>query len=99
MQVTIEKLDHTGRGITHVNNKITFIPNALPGEVVDIEITREKKNILEAIVTNYISKSEMRIDSACPYFNECGGCDLLYMPYTEQLKYKQKVFPKRADTV
>lgn len=90
MKVTIEKLDHYGKGIAHLNSKIIFVENALPREIVDIKVTKEKKNILEASVYKYIKKSESRIESLCPYFNECGGCDLLHMKYEDQLAFKKE---------
>ena len=87
--IKIESLDHSGRGIGKLNNKIVFVNNALPGEIVEIKITNEKKNYIEANVTNYIEKSKDRIDSKCPYYEKCGGCDLLHMPYQLQLEFKQ----------
>ena len=48
MEVTIEKLDNFGRGITYINDKIVFVENALPDETVEIEIINEKKKYLEA---------------------------------------------------
>ena len=52
MEVKIDRLDHQGRGIAMMD-KVTFIPDALPGEIVDIEITESKSKYNEAIVTNY----------------------------------------------
>lgn len=89
METLIEKLDHQARGITHVDGKITFVENALPDEIVDIEIVKSQKKINEAIVKKYIKKSPKRIESICPYYNECGGCDLLHLSYNDQLEYKQ----------
>lgn len=89
MEVLIEKLDHQGRGITHVDGKITFVENALPTEIVDIAIVNSQKKVNEAIVKKYIKKSSRRIESICPYYKECGGCDLLNLSYEDQLEYKQ----------
>ena len=90
MAFTIEKLDNKGRGIAYINDKITFIKNALPTEEVEITITKESKKYQEGIVTKYIKKSPKRIDSICPYFNICGGCDLLHISYEDTLKYKKQ---------
>lgn len=87
--IKIESLDHNGRGIAKLNNKIVFINNALPDEIVEIKITNEKKNYIEANVVNYIKKSKSRIESKCPYYNECGGCDLLHIKYEDSLRFKQ----------
>ena len=90
VMIKIESLDHNGRGIAKLNNKVVFVNNALPGEIVEIRIISEKKNYIEAEVVKYIEKSKDRIDSICPYYSECGGCDILHMNYKDQLKFKQE---------
>lgn len=101
MEVKVEKLDNQGRGIAFVNDKITFIEKALPEEVVDIKITKESKKYQEATVIEYIKISPSRIESPCPYFKECGGCDLLDLSYEDTLKYKKEklesIFSKYAN--
>lgn len=89
MEVTITDLDHQGRGIARINNKIIFIPNTIPNEIVDIKITKEKKNFMEGSVNKFIKKSNKRVENLCPYYPKCGGCQLLHMPYQQQLQYKE----------
>lgn len=88
-KVLIEKLDDFGRGIAHINNKVVFIENALPEEVVEIEIINDKKSFSEAKVTKYLKLSKDRIESKCPYFEVCGGCNLLHLSYENTLTFKQ----------
>lgn len=88
MQYKIEKLDNFGRGISHINNKIVFISNALEDEVVDATTTYSNKKFDEAKVNEIIEVSKMRIKPICPYFDICGGCNLLHMNYDDQLKFK-----------
>ena len=87
--VKIENLDHFGRGIAKVNNMPIFVENSLIGEEVEIIVTKEKKNYMEGIVNKYIKTSPVRVESKCPYYDNCGGCDLLHLSYEEQLKYKE----------
>lgn len=87
--VEITSLDHNGRGIGKFNNKVVFVENALPNELVDVRVTKEKKNFIEAEVKNFIKISKNRIKSPCPYFPNCGGCDLLHLNYENSLKFKQ----------
>lgn len=87
-EVKIERLDHFGRGIGYINDKIVFISNALPDEIVEIEITKEKKNFLEGKIIEFKNKSNKRCNSKCPYFLECGGCNLLHMRYDDTISYK-----------
>lgn len=86
----IEKLDNQGRGICFIDSKITFVENALPGEVVVIKITKETKKYREAVVTKWIEKSPKRIPSPCPYFEKCGGCELLHSTYEDTITYKKE---------
>ncbi len=90
MKVKIERLDDLGRGIAYVNNKITFIKNALPGEIVKIKINKSLKKYNIGEVTKYIETSPNRITPVCKYYNECGGCDLMHLSYKEELSYKQE---------
>lgn len=88
-QVEIFNLDHQGRGIGRINNKIIFIPNALPGEIIEAKITLEKKNYYEGEINNILRPSNDRIESICPHFNECGGCQYLNVDYKKSLEFKQ----------
>ena len=84
MRVVINKLDNFGRGITHINNKICFVIDALPLEDVDIEIIYENKKYMEARVINYYKKSPFRVDEKCKYYSLCGGCDLLHLLFEKE---------------
>jgi len=88
--VEIIKLDHLGRGIGKLDGKIIFIPNTLPNEIVNIKIIRNKKNYYEGIVTEYKKISNKRIKPLCPYYDSCGGCDLMHLDYNDQLQFKQE---------
>lgn len=88
--IKIESLDHYGRGITKVDGKIAFIENALPNEIVEIIIDKEKKKFIEGKVLKYIKKSNNRVNIECPYYNHCGGCNIMHLSYNDQLKFKQE---------
>ena len=88
LEVEITNFDHFGRGIVKKEKPI-FIDNALVGEIVEIEITKDNKKYSEGRVIKYIKKSPLRVESNCPFYDKCGGCDLLHLSYQEQLKYKE----------
>ena len=88
--LTIVKLDHQGRGIAYLDDKIVFIENALEDEKVTIRIIKETKKYIEAVVNEYIETSPKRVLSECHYFKECGGCELRYLNYEDTLEYKKK---------
>ena len=89
MKVFIEKLDDFGRGIAHVNKKVVFVKNALPKEVVEIKIIKDKKSFSEALIVKVLGVSNKRVFDVCPYFNICGGCHLLHLDYDDTLIFKQ----------
>ncbi len=88
MEVEIIKMDNLGRGIGYLNNKIIFVPKTFPGDIVEVEITLEKKNYLEGKIKKIITPSKKRIKPLCPYFFKCGGCDLMHISLSEALSYK-----------
>lgn len=88
-KVEVTKLDHQGRGIAKINDKVIFIPNALPRETIDVDIVLEKKKYYEGAIKEIINASDKRIKPVCPYFEECGGCQFLNMNYQDSLDYKQ----------
>ena len=88
MKCEIIDYDHNGRGISKVDGKVIFIPNSIKGEIVDIGIVCEKKNYSIGKIKEIIKGSKARVKPLCPYFNACGGCDLMHMNYELQLEYK-----------
>lgn len=88
MQVLVDKFDDFGQGITFVADVITFVPNTIPGDIVDIKIVKKKKKYNVGKVINYIKLSKDRIDYKCPYFNKCGGCVLQSISYDATINFK-----------
>lgn len=88
MNVEIVKFDNNGRGIGYLNDKIIFVPKSIPGDIVNVEITLEKKNFFEGKILEIIKPSRIRIKPKCPYFDICGGCDLMNISVSENLDYK-----------
>ena len=86
--VVVERLDHQGRGIGYIDGKIVFVKNALVGESVCVKVIRENKKFYEGVVLEYYSKSNDRVDVKCPYYDFCGGCDIMHMSYSFQHDYK-----------
>ncbi len=89
MEVEVLKFDHFGRGIAKFNNKIVFVHKALPNEIVDIKIIKEKSKFAEAEIIDIIKASPFRIASKCPYYKECGGCNFLHTDYNLEKEFKK----------
>ncbi|MCQ8103983.1 23S rRNA (uracil(1939)-C(5))-methyltransferase RlmD [Methylomonas sp. SURF-2] len=89
--VTIESLSHDGRGVAHVDGKVVFIDEALPGESVEFIYTDSRKDYAEGRVASVLSRSEHRVDPACPHFGVCGGCSFQHVDDAEQIKFKENL--------
>lgn len=90
MQVHIDRMDHFGNGIGNINGKIIFVKGALPGETVDVTITKDKKSFMEGTINTIIYKSSKRVEPFCKYFGVCGGCSLCHLNYDNTLEYKKE---------
>lgn len=89
MEVKIIDLDHKGNGIARIDNKVIFIPKCIVGDAVDIDIVKSHKKYDEGRIKKIIKSSEDRIESLCPYYNICGGCNISNLNYSKQLEYKK----------
>ena len=85
MKVKIIDYDHLGRGIAKVNNKIIFIPKVKVNEEVDIDIVNNKKKY-----STGKRKDKIKVNY-CPYYNECGSCQIGHLNYHEQLELKKNM--------
>ncbi len=90
MEYLITDLNHLGQGITRIDNKITFVPKTVSGDIINLEITKSHKNYNEAKLLKIVKPSPDRIEYKCPYYNKCGGCNIANLEYTNQLKYKKE---------
>lgn len=88
--VKIEKIAAEGKSIAYVNEKVLFVPNTVPGDIVDVQVTRKRKSFLEGFVVKIHRLSELRTEPFCPHFGICGGCKWQNLPYKKQLEFKQE---------
>ncbi len=79
-----------GKALVRINDIVTFVPNCVPGDIVDLQITKKKHSFMEAKVLRIVQPSPVRCEAHCPHFGVCGGCKWQILPYEEQLKYKQQ---------
>ncbi len=75
---------------TNSEGIVCFVPNCVPGDVVDLQVTKKKHSFMEAKVLRVVQPSEVRCEARCKHFGVCGGCKWQILPYAEQLKYKQQ---------
>lgn len=89
-EVTIENIGAEGKSIARVDNIVVFVKEAVPGDVVDLQVFRKKGRYMEARVVHYHSYSDQRTEAFCQHFGICGGCKWQHLPYERQLYYKQQ---------
>ncbi len=88
--VEITAIAAEGRAIARVDDLVVFVPFVVPGDVVDIQVTRKKNKYCEGVAVAFHKKSEVRDEPFCKYFGVCGGCRWQNLKYEEQLKWKQQ---------
>ena len=81
--------NNEGLGILKNNEKIVFVPFALPNEEISYKITKQNKKYDEGTLIDIKSESIERQMPKCPYYFKCGGCDLMHQKYEYQLKFKK----------
>lgn len=69
---------------------VCFVPYCVPGDIVDLQVTKKKHSFMEARVVRVVKPSEKRCEAVCKHYGVCGGCKWQILPYAEQLRWKQQ---------
>jgi 23S rRNA (uracil1939-C5)-methyltransferase len=88
--VLVEAYAAEGKSLARVDGKVIFIENVVPGDVVDVQLFKNKKDFGEGFPTRFKEYSKDRVNPFCSHFGTCGGCQWQMLPYEKQLTYKQK---------
>lgn len=88
--VLIEDYAAEGKSLARVNGKVIFVEGAVPGDVVDVQLQKNKADWGEGFVKKFHTYSEIRVKPFCTHFGVCGGCQWQMLPYEQQLVYKHK---------
>jgi len=89
-KVLIEDYAAEGKALARVNGKVIFVEGAVPGDVVDVQLQKNKADWGAGFVKHFHSYSEIRVTPFCSHFGICGGCQWQMLPYEQQLIYKRK---------
>lgn len=79
-----------GKALAKVDEKVVFVPFVVPGDVVDLQVTKKRKNFMEARAVKFHKFAENREQAFCKHFGVCGGCKWQILPYKDQLKHKHQ---------
>lgn len=88
--VKIEDIGAEGKAVARVGDMVVFTKLAVPGDIVDLQVTKKRKRYQEAFVKKFKEYSNDRVEAFCEHFGTCGGCKWQMLPYEKQLYYKQK---------
>ncbi len=88
--VLVEHYAAEGKSLSRIDGKVVFIENVVPGDVVDIQLGKNKKDWAEGWPLRFKKYSQQRVDPFCEHFGVCGGCQWQMLPYSQQLQYKQQ---------
>ncbi|MCQ2136900.1 MAG: TRAM domain-containing protein, partial [Bacteroidales bacterium] len=88
--IEIEAVAAEGKALAHVDGAVVFVQFAVPGDVVDIKVTKKKKNYMEGFILRMVKPSEHRLEPFCDHFGVCGGCKWQPLPYPMQLQARQQ---------
>ena len=88
--VLITDIGAEGKAIARVNDMVVFTTHVIPGDIVDLQVTKKRNKYMEARVIRVVEQSPDRVQAFCEHFEVCGGCKWQFLPYKKQLFYKQK---------
>ena len=88
--ITITDIAAEGKAIAKINDIVVFVSFVVPGDVVDLQVTRKKSHFMEARPIHFHNYTEQRTEAVCEHYGICGGCKWQILPYSEQIRYKQK---------
>jgi len=89
VELKIESLAFGGMGVSRINEKITFVKNAIPGQTVTARITKKRSSYLEARSLEVLSESPYFVPVKCEHFADCGGCTFQNLEYEQQVAAKE----------
>ena len=96
----VEKVDFPNKGILHIEDEKVVVKNVLPGQTVEVVVTKQKTGKCEARLLNVVSRAACETpERACVHAADCGGCSYQTLPYEEQLKLKEEQVKGLLDEV
>lgn len=88
--INIEGVAAEGNSIAHVDGKVLFVPQCVPGDIVNVQIVRKRSGYMEGRLVELVKPSPQRLEPFCEHYGSCGGCKWQPLPYQMQLQCKQQ---------
>ncbi|MEQ9425684.1 MAG: 23S rRNA (uracil(1939)-C(5))-methyltransferase RlmD [Cyclobacteriaceae bacterium] len=97
--IEIEAIADGGKCVAHHDGMAIFVKDVVPGDIVDIEAKKKRRNYLEGRPLKFISKSKNRTEPVCEHFGVCGGCKWQNLQYETQLSEKAKIVKDNLERI
>ncbi|MBQ0025555.1 MAG: 23S rRNA (uracil(1939)-C(5))-methyltransferase RlmD [Bacteroidales bacterium] len=88
--IEIEAVAAEGNGLAHIDGQVLFVRQAVPGDIVDVQVNKVRRGYMSGYVTRLVKPSDKRVEPFCPHYGVCGGCAWQILPYRMQLDFKQQ---------
>src|SRR5215207_1297562 len=88
LELQIESLAFGGNGVARLNGFVVFVRRGLPGDKVRARVTKVQRRHAEALATDVIQPSPLRVDAPCRHYPACGGCRFQDLAYEAQIDAK-----------
>jgi 23S rRNA (uracil1939-C5)-methyltransferase len=98
-QVKVTGIAHGGDALARHEGKVIFVPYALPGEEILVELTEEKAKYARATLLEVITASPQRVEPRCPHFGTCGGCHWQHIAYETQLSLREEILQSQLKRI
>ena len=91
MNIIADKITFGGKSLGKIDGKNVFVPFAIPGEKLEVEITEHKKDYDNAVIKSIIFPSPFRVKAPCPYYQNCGGCNMMHISPEHQRVLRKQI--------
>ncbi|NPB06555.1 MAG: 23S rRNA (uracil(1939)-C(5))-methyltransferase RlmD [Aquificae bacterium] len=98
-RLKIEKLVYGGLGLGRLDGRTVLVRYSAPGETVEVELLKEKRDYAEGVALKVIEPSPFRREPPCPYYGVCGGCQLQHLAYHAQLDAKRAILLESLERI
>ncbi len=90
LELTIDRLAYGGNGVARLNGFVVFVRRGLPGDTVRARVTKVQRRHAEALATEVLQPSPLRVDAPCAHYPACGGCRFQDLGYEAQVAAKEE---------
>ncbi len=90
LELTIDRLAYGGNGVARLNGFVVFVRRGLPGDTVRARVTKVQRRHAEALATEVVKPSPLRVEAPCAHYPACGGCRFQDLAYETQVQAKHE---------